>query len=103
VFADLDHGNLGGFDVRDVARAFEQMGEEVSQQELELFMAELDTSGKGVVFFGAFLDAVDKLPDDALTFPPPPVEPTPTAVPLTRSGNNVPPPRRAISPGTVKY
>lgn len=88
--------------MRDVARAFEQMGEEVTQQELELFMAELDTSRKGVVFFGAFLDAVDKLPDDALSFPPPPADPAPSAVPLTRS-TNVPPPRRAISPGTVKY
>jgi hypothetical protein len=104
VFSDLDHGGVGGFDVTDVRRAFEQMGEEVSQQELDLFMSELG-EGKGLVLFGAFLDAVDKLPDDALTFPSP-QEQQPAMPMMSQSSNRgaapVAAPRRAISPGGTR-
>jgi flagellar biosynthesis GTPase FlhF len=103
VFADLDSGGFGGFVIGDVARAFQQMGEEVSQQDLEQFMMELDPSRQGAVRFGAFLDAVDKLPPDAIQFPPPNSDPNPMAtnnIALNRSANNVPQIRRAISPPT---
>lgn len=103
VFGDLDHGGVGGFDIADVRRAFEQMGEDVSPQELDLFMSEVG-EGKGLVLFGAFLDAVDKLPDDALTFPLP--QEQQSAMPmLSQSQNRAAPvvaPRRAISPGGMR-
>ncbi len=103
VFADLDSGGLGGFVLRDVARAFQQMGEELSQQDLEQFMMELDPTRQGAVRFGAFLDAVDKLPADAIQFPPPNDGPAQASMPLNRSATNVPAPRRAVSPGATRY
>ena len=104
----MDHGGVGGFDSRDVLRAFEQMGEDISQQELDQFMTEVG-GGNGLVLFGAFLDAVDKLPDDALTFSLP-QEQAPAPVAMSNamgrgaSGAPVVSPRRAISPtGGTRY
>ena len=105
VFADLDRGGVGGFDAADVQRLLDEMGDEVPPHELRQFMAELDPNNSGVVLFGAFLDAVDKLPENSLQFSgPPPGAASATSGSLAPIDQHYPQARRAMSPGrTVKW